>query len=93
MWILFCLRSYDFFFYYDCHTSHQSLFSPPTRDLGRFILQQDIIYVGGGNTKNLLALWKEWELDRILKKAWNEGVILAGISAGAICWFDEGVTD
>ena len=86
-------RFYDFFNEQDCYPSPLSLFSPPTRDLERFILQQDIIYVGGGNTKNLLALWKEWELDRILKKAWNEGVILAGISAGAICWFDEGVTD
>ncbi len=86
-------RFYDFFSEHDCHPSHLSLFSPPTRDLERFILQQDIIYVGGGNTKNLLALWKEWDLDRILKKAWNEGVILAGISAGAICWFEEGVTD
>ena len=86
-------RFYDFFSEQDCYPSHLSLFSPPTRDLEHFILQQDIIYVGGGNTKNLLALWKEWDLDKILKKAWNEGVILAGISAGAICWFEEGVTD
>lgn len=65
----------------------------PTRDLKGFILEKDIIYVGGGNTKNLLALWKEWGLDSILQKAWNQGIVLAGISAGSICWFDEGVTD
>ncbi|ANB64772.1 peptidase S51 family protein [Anoxybacillus sp. B7M1] len=51
------------------------------------------IYVGGGNTRNLLVLWKEWGLDNILRKAWNQGIVLAGISAGSICWFEEGVTD
>jgi peptidase E len=56
-------------------------------------MEKDIIYVGGGNTKNLLALWKEWGLDTILRKAWNQGILLAGISAGSICWFEEGVTD
>jgi dipeptidase E len=58
-----------------------------------FILEKDIIYVGGGNTKNLLALWREWGLNTILRKAWNQGTVLAGVSAGSICWFDEGVTD
>jgi dipeptidase E len=56
-------------------------------------LDKDILYVGGGNTKNLLVLWKEWGLDLILKKAWEQGILLAGISAGSICWFEEGVTD
>ena len=86
-------RFYDFFNQQNCHPTHLSLFNPPTRDLEAFILEQDILYVGGGNTKNLLALWKEWNLDHILKKAWNQGVILAGISAGSICWFESGVTD
>ena len=53
----------------------------------------DIIYVGGGNTKSMLAVWKEWKLDRLLKKAYNRGVVLSGVSAGAICWFETGVTD
>lgn len=56
-------------------------------------MQQDIIYVGGGNTKNLIALWKEWHLDRILRQAWHQGIILCGLSAGSICWFEEGITD
>ena len=86
-------RYYKFFNQQNCNPSHLSLFAPPTRDLEGFILEKDIVYVGGGNTKNLLALWKEWGLDDILKKAWNQGVILAGLSAGAICWFEEGVTD
>ncbi|GGF20229.1 putative peptidase YgaJ [Halobacillus andaensis] len=89
----FISRFYDFFQKQDCEPSHLSLFKPPTRDLEGFVLEKDIIYVGGGNTKNLLVLWKDWGLDSILKKAWNQGIILAGISAGSICWFEEGVTD
>lgn len=57
------------------------------------VLEQDVIYVGGGNTRNMLVLWKEWGLDYTLKKAYEEGVILAGLSEGAICWFEEGLTD
>ena len=73
--------------------SHLSLFDPPTSDLKSLILDQDIIYVGGGNTKNLIVLWKEWQLDQILRQAWEKGIILCGVSAGSICWFEEGVTD
>lgn len=86
-------RFYQFFEKEQCQPSHLSLFHPSTRDLEGFLLEKDIIYVGGGNTKNLLALWKEWELDKILRKAWEKGIVLAGISAGSICWFEEGVTD
>lgn len=86
-------RFYQFFEQQSCEPSHFSLFNPSTRDIESFLLAQDIIYVGGGNTKNLLALWKEWGIDQILHKAWEQGIILAGISAGSICWFEEGVTD
>ncbi|MFJ5763851.1 Type 1 glutamine amidotransferase-like domain-containing protein [Lysinibacillus sp. NPDC093210] len=86
-------RFYHFFEKQNCQPSHLSLFNPPTRDLESFLLEKDIIYVGGGNTKNLLVLWKEWGLDSILKKAWERGIVLAGISAGSICWFEEGITD
>ncbi|AFC30630.1 peptidase E [Paenibacillus mucilaginosus 3016] len=86
-------RFYASFHKYNCAASHLSLFKPPTRDLEDFILTKDIVYVGGGNTKNLLALWKDWGLHIVLRKAWDQGVVLAGISAGSICWFEEGVTD
>lgn len=76
-----------------CEPAVLSLFSPPTADLEGFLLAQDLVYVGGGNTRNLLALWREWGLDGILRKAWEGGVVLAGPSAGGICWFAEGVTD
>lgn len=86
-------RYYHFFEKQHCQSSHLSLFKPPTKDLESFLLEKDIVYVGGGNTKNLLLLWKEWGLDIILSKAWEQGIILAGVSAGSICWFEEGVTD
>lgn len=86
-------RFYGSFAELSCTPSHLSLFKPPTADIKSFVFEQDIIYVGGGNTKNLIALWKEWKLDRILKEAWESGIILCGLSAGSICWFEEGVTD
>lgn len=76
-----------------CVPSHLSLFKPHTAEIEDFLLSQDIVYVGGGNTKSMLALWREWGVDRILKKAYERQIILAGISAGAICWFEEGATD
>jgi peptidase E len=64
-----------------------------TPDLRTALLSQDAIYVGGGNTKSMLAVWREWGLDAVLREAWRKGIVLAGVSAGAICWFDRGVTD
>jgi dipeptidase E len=73
--------------------SHLSLFKPPEGSLEKFVLEKDLIYVGGGNTRNLMVLWREWGLDRILRKAWEQGIVLAGVSAGSLCWFEEGITD
>jgi dipeptidase E len=64
-----------------------------TPDLRRMLLAQDVIYVGGGNTKSMLAVWREWGLPDVLREAWRKGIVLAGVSAGAICWFEQGVTD
>jgi len=86
-------RFYEAFGKLVCKPSHLSLFSQNFIDLKAYVLQQDILYVGGGNTRNMLSLWKEWGLDTILKVAYKKGIILAGISAGSICWFEEGVTD
>jgi peptidase E len=77
----------------DCAPRHLSLFKPETRDLEGYIADQDIVHVGGGNTKNLLCLWREWGLDRILRNSYEQGLVLTGISAGMICWFEEGLTD
>ena len=86
-------RFYQAFRKLDCTPSHLSLFQPQFKDLESYVLAQDIIYVGGGNTRNMLLLWKDWELDRVLRLAYQEGVLLTGLSAGSICWFEEGLTD
>jgi len=77
----------------DLVASHLSLFQPPAADLRGYLLENDLIFVGGGNTKSMLALWREWGLDAILREAWERGIVLAGVSAGAICWFEQGITD
>jgi dipeptidase E len=73
--------------------THLRFFERTERDLRAFALAQDVIYVGGGSTANLLAIWRLHGFDRVLRAAWNAGVVLAGISAGAICWFEAGITD
>jgi peptidase E len=77
----------------DCLPSHLELFNREVADLRAFILPQDLVYVGGGNTASMLAVWRTHGMDSILCEAWREGVLLCGISAGALCWFEAGVTD
>jgi dipeptidase E len=89
----YIVRFYSAFSRHECTPSHLSLFRPHTADLEGLLLSQDLIYVGGGNTKSMLALWREWSLDGVLHQAWQQGIVLAGISAGAICWFAQGHTD
>ncbi len=72
---------------------HLSLFDRKVSDLKKFVMDQDVIYVGGGNSANMLAVWCLHGLDKALRAAWNAGVVMAGISAGAICWFEDGLTD
>jgi dipeptidase E len=74
-------------------TSHLDLFDRRVDDIGAFLLEQDVIFVGGGNTANMLAVWRLHGVDKALKAAWEGGVVLAGPSAGAICWFEGGLTD
>lgn len=89
----YVVKFYSAFTTLDCSPSHLSLFSPPTSDLRSFVLKKDVIYVGGGQTRSMLALWREWGLDTILREAWREGIVLAGLSAGGICWFEEALSD
>src|SRR5690606_24677021 len=83
-------RFYNFFEKKECKPFHLSLFKGHTDRIEEFILSHDIIYVGGGNTRNMLVLWREWGVDKFLRKAYENGVLLCGISAGSICWFEEG---
>jgi dipeptidase E len=77
-----------------CEPAHLSLFrlgSHPV-DLRAHLLAQDIVYVGGGSMRNMLAIWRAHGLDEILRECWERGVVLAGLSAGAMCWFEGGIT-
>ena len=73
--------------------AHLALFHRTASDLRSLVLDHDVVYVAGGNTANMLAVWRVHGLDAILREAWEQGIVLCGWSAGAICWFEEGVTD
>jgi peptidase E len=73
--------------------SHLGLFHRSVDDLEGFLLEQDVIFVGGGNTANMLAIWRVHGVDRILTQAWEAGVVLTGTSAGSNCWFEGSTTD
>ena len=83
---------YSTFSKLDCNPIHLDFFKR-TPDLEQLIPQQDAIFVGGGNTKSMLAVWKDWNLDKILKDAYEKGVVMSGVSAGANCWFERAVVD
>ena len=83
---------YSTFSKLDCNPIHLDFFKR-TPDLEQLIPQQDAIFVGGGNTKSMLAVWKDWNLDKLLKDAYEKGVVMSGVSAGANCWFERAVVD
>jgi dipeptidase E len=84
---------YRAFARHDCIATDLPLFERGVDDLRAFALAQDVIYVGGGNTASLLAVWRVHGLDRVLAEAWREGVLLCGVSAGMNCWFEQSLTD
>lgn len=86
-------RFYRAFSAFDCQPTDLPLFTRAAGDLESFVLSQDVIYVGDGSTANLLAVWRVHGLDRILWRAWDQGVVLCGLSAGMNCWFERSVTD
>ena len=73
--------------------SHLALFVRSVADLEAFLLEQDVVYVGGGNTANMLAVWRTHGVNRILRRAWEGGTVMTGLSAGSLCWFEGGTTD
>ena len=88
----YIVNFYTAFSKLNCKAQHISLFKK-TPELKSIIDESDVIYVGGGNTKSMLAVFREWNLDKLIIDAYNKGKILAGVSAGAICWFEKGITD
>jgi peptidase E len=77
-----------------CEVSHLSLFRLEHEPVSvrEHLLSQDLIYVGGGSMVNLLAIWQAHGIDRILLEAWERGTVLCGQSAGAMCWFEQGIS-
>jgi peptidase E len=62
-------------------------------DLRDYLFGFDVVQVGGGNTRSMLAVWRHWGFDAVIREAWERGIVLCGSSAGSICWFEEGLTD
>ena len=79
----------------EARARHLRLFGPTNRlrNFEEQLLGADVIFVPGGNTLNMLAVWRAQGVDALLRKAWEKGTVLAGESAGMICWFQQGVTD
>jgi peptidase E len=88
------LRFYDRLASSPAQVSHLALFPMPNvADPEDLLMSQDVIFVGGGSVANMMAVWRVHRIDEILRKAWQAGIVLAGSSAGAICWFEGGTTD
>jgi peptidase E len=77
----------------ECEPSHLLLFNRTVDDIDAFVRSQDIVMVGGGNTANMLAIWRLHGVDDALRTAYQSGTVLTGWSAGCICWFEAGITD
>jgi peptidase E len=88
------LRVYDRLAGTNAEIRHLALFPMPNvADPEDLLLSQDAIFVGGGSVANMIAVWRVHGLDEIFRKAWQAGIVLAGSSAGGICWFEGGTTD
>jgi dipeptidase E len=90
----YIVRFYRHFGAGRCEASHVSLFR---RDCGApepssHLLEQDLVYVGGGCVRSMLGAWRAHGLDHVLRRAWASGVVMCGLSAGSLCWFEQGLT-
>jgi len=77
----------------DCELDVLQLFTRTVQDVDALIAEQDVVMVGGGNTANMLAIWRLHGVDRALRAAYDAGTVLTGWSAGCICWYEGGTTD
>jgi peptidase E len=85
--------SYESLSNYSCDVTHLSLFTQPNADVEERICGADVVWVGGGSVANLLALWTLHGVDHAMRQAWEGGTVLAGVSAGSVCWHVGGTTD
>lgn len=77
----------------DCEPTHLALFDRVVEDVDTFVRSQDVVIVGGGNTANMLAIWRLHGVEDALRSAYAAGTVLSGWSAGCLCWFEGGITD
>jgi peptidase E len=89
----YLLTFYQAFAGVDCEPSHLALFDRVVDDVDALVRAQDIVMVGGGNTANMLAIWRLHGVEDALRSAYASGTVLTGWSAGCLCWFDGGITD
>ena len=85
--------SYESLSDYHCDVTHLSLFTMPNANIEERICGSDLVWVGGGSVANLLALWRVHGVDEAMQQAWEQGTVLAGVSAGSLCWHIGGTTD
>lgn len=89
----YLLSFYRAFAAVDCEPAHLALFDRTVDNIDAYVRHQDLVIVGGGNTANMLAIWRVHGLERALRAAYAEGAVLSGWSAGCLCWFEAGITD
>lgn len=89
----YLLSFYQAFAGVECEPAHLALFNRTVDDIDGSIRAQDVVMVGGGNTANMLAIWRLHGVEGALRSAYRNGTILTGWSAGCICWFEAGITD
>lgn len=89
----YTLEFYKAYGSYGCDPHVLNLFNREVKDIHSFLLGMDMVYVGGGSTANLLAVWRLHGVDEALREVWDSGVVLSGLSAGANCWFEASTTD
>lgn len=90
---IYISRFFESYGRFDVQPSVLRFFSRTPSDLREFLFGFDIVHVGGGNTRSMLAVWRDWGFDTVLREAYERGILLCGSSAGSICWFEGGVTD
>jgi peptidase E len=86
-------RFYEVYGKLGCEMDTLRFFRRTPDDLRGFVEHFDVLHVGGGNTQSMLAVWRHWDFDVVLREAWERGAVLCGSSAGSICWFEHGLTD
>ncbi len=91
--VTYVMRFYESYARFGVRLDVLRFFGRTPADLRAFLFDFDVVHVGGGNTRSMLAVWKHWNFDAVLREGWERGIVLCGSSAGSMCWFEAGLTD